>query len=184
MELKITKEILKRLGDSELDFEHLLYLHSKIHGLKLYQVFNFDSAIPKFLMENKYFSKYSVLKKGYDAYSFIVDESQTDSSQFKEFWELFPNNDGHGVFPITRILKDSKSKAEFEYNKCLKEGFKNEDIIFGLKKDLELHLKQSLTNNKLSFFKNSTNWLKSRRFQYFNKTDDKPQKITKKVNVL
>lgn len=96
------------------------------------------------------------------------------SDDFVSFWKTFPSTDGFGNFPATRTIRSSKKDAYNEWRKRIEEGFTPEQMIEGLRKEVEARKNSSTFKggNNLRFIKSPVNYLKSRAFLDYEEQDE------------
>lgn len=116
---------------------------------------------------------YRLTSKGisYAAYVLEMDGDEREAN-FEEFWNLFPASDELAPFhQPTRKMKVRKQDCKKEYFKILQEGVAHAAILHGLNTQIEHAKRQSsATENRLTFIKNSNNWLKDRDFEIWSET--------------
>ncbi len=84
---------------------------------------------------------------------------------FNEFWTTFPSGNEHGRWIRTRLLRSNKATTKRLYEIAILNGTKHEDIIKALTIQIKQAKATSITENKLTYIKNSTTWLRQKEYE-------------------
>lgn len=164
MEISLTH--LLRASKYGLDLQAYIALLSRYENFSVLRYISAETL--ENLREEKLFTKTNRLTVLGQAIieDIIGISSEERELQFKEFWETFPKSDELAPFhPPTRSMKVKEKDCQREYYKLLR-TVSHETIMSGLKKQLQhARLNSKSGDNRLTFIKNSDNWLKNRDFE-------------------
>jgi len=176
------KDYIINMIAGELPMGHAMFLLSKFEGKGFTRYF--PEKIRTELQLSGYIDEASSLtNKGRQYISSIID---TESSlpidiqleeDFEKFWKVFPATDKVNHFPGTRSLKDNKKRCKVEFANIISEGYSVSDIIRGLEKQLEEVKMSSISENRLTYMKNSLRWLRDRDFLLWEDRQDNSPKF-------
>lgn len=85
---------------------------------------------------------------------------------FLEWWDSYPSNNGHGAFLATRSLKIAQEECYILWKEAVKK-YSPEDLILAIQKEVNNRRYSSLTNNEMSYMKNSKNYLLNKDYEGF-----------------
>jgi hypothetical protein len=177
----IHKDYLVNIFNNDLDMESALYLMSKYQG-KGFSIY-FPEKIKNNLQSEGYLDAHGLISsKGKRYIEQITETEPTEpediklETDFDIFWEAFPSTDKVHHFPGSRSLKDNKGRCKQEFSKIISEGHKLEDILIGLRNQVDDLKMNSIRENRLTFMKNSLRWLRDKDFLYWkDKNDNTPK---------
>lgn len=121
------------------------------------------------LVEKKMFTKNKQVSKlgreTVEAIQNISIRSKKSEELFNQFWELYPKNDSHSIYPRTCTLRENKPKCKLLYLRLIQEGYNGEQINKALSNEVNHKMATSIRDNQLKFMKKSINWLSNRSFE-------------------
>lgn len=132
-----------------------------------------DKSLYVKLVEEGYLSVtpdgYRITVVGYELFRAVTGKKllgiKAPQGNFAEFWSAFPPSDRHGDWRRTRSLKDDKSTSNTLYNKIIKnKEATHAQILEALAYEIKDRKENSITENRLTFMKNSKTWLRTKQF--------------------
>jgi hypothetical protein len=97
---------------------------------------------------------------------------------FKEFWELYPINDGRHGHLVSRVLRWNKNATRELFKEALEKGYNSKDIVKALRN--EITYRDAITNsdsNAYKFMHSSVNYFKNENYVKFIDYDTNSTKI-------
>ena len=90
--------------------------------------------------------------------------SESEEEKFREWWNTFPTSDkADGRVPPYSQKRMGETQCRNLYVKYLRDGVKHEDVIRGLKKEVEARTNKS----ELKYMKSSLRWLKEETWKLY-----------------
>lgn len=97
---------------------------------------------------------------------------------FKEFWELYPINDGRHGHLVSRVLRWNKNATRELFKEAIENGYDSKDIVKALRN--EITYRDAITNsdsNAYKFMHSSVNYFKNENFVKFIDYDTNSTKV-------
>lgn len=176
--MKIDAKLINRLANSNLNLEELFILysmvnqynyHKKLHTwpsstYKLTQLGLIDGDAPT-KAGKAFIERYELI----DNYAGVVDVEE----EFEKWWKVYPSYDDHGQWERTRRIKTNKTRTRQLFQDLLKEGISPTLLTKAVEAEVNLHIKNSVKENKMTYFPNPARWLYQREFEgYEEPTED------------
>lgn len=178
MKLTLTSEKLNliRTNNLTLDEFYILYCKALKKDSRCYrpstEVYN-NLVNKKLLTKNKTISKSG--REIVESIQNIFIKQKRVEDSFNQFWELYPRNDAHSIYPRTSALRENKPKCRLVYKDLIKEGFDAEEINQALNNHVDYLKNASIRENQLKYLGKSINWLSKRKFEgWIDEKDSEP----------
>lgn len=85
------------------------------------------------------------------------------TSDFEEFWKIFPVSDKFAHYPKTRVLRINKQESFKEWIKAT-EQTSGKEIIFALERDIAAKANESGRTNAFKYMKGPVKWLTDKMY--------------------
>ena len=173
--MKIDKNIIEQLVALDLNLEELFILYCIANGYRYHERIKTWPASFYKLEKEGYIIKQTATQKGRDtiqSLNLLGDPTEVldINQEFENWWEIYPSYDDHGRWERTRRIKINKVKSKELYTKLLRENIPPTLLRKALEADIELHIKNSIKENKLKYFPNPARWLYQREFEGYEDT--------------
>jgi hypothetical protein len=86
--------------------------------------------------------------------------TNTNSTYFTRWWDLYPLDDSHSIFPMSRQLKSNEGECRLLFNEIVAKGQDPEKLIRALEREVDIRKQRSIVNNELTYMKNSEKYLR------------------------
>lgn len=185
--MEYKRKVLKALEEHNITIFEYVYLQALVNNIEdiTKQESEINAIIQKNLRKKDLLSEYykpttkaNMLLKVIEVVEQFPDQiegvSLEDRVSFAKWWNTYPNSDAHGHFFPTRGLRVNDDECFSLYKDLLDEGFKPEDLLNALKREIAVRKQNSVGQNNLKFMPKSDNYLRKKAFLPWleeNKTD-------------
>jgi hypothetical protein len=186
-EICVSLTLLRRIYDEGLTLDEFAYMYSRSFSLGWTKFFK--HTLPGLEERNLLRKNLTLSAEGQKILNKLLEVELTSKEQleeeFNEFWEEFPDNDAIHHHVMTRPMKNPKNLVRTIYTKTRKE-YSHDEIMKGLRAQLQHIQLNSFKENKLTFMKNIGKWLLEKDFLLWNNSNSIPTidpAQTRQINV-
>lgn len=163
--VNISRSIIAECNTNQISLDELIFLYT-LFIEQDWDIRIYPASLAKFVRFGLLTKDHMLTEQGELLVSSLIQVEkpvQVTSDRFEEFWEAFPKDDEHGMFPKTRAIRVNKLAAKKEYEKLLAEKVSEDTLIDCL--NTEVQWRKSFTNsNFLTYLKSPANWLSNKAY--------------------